>query len=225
MSAIVDRIKKLLALGKANSGATENEAANAMTMAAALMAKHNLDVQLDEDGDVPGAIHGAMFDTETEGYHLECGAAASFLYSCRNVVARRAGRMAFVGRADNIAACEASFRFFVEEVERLYKMNLPKGLSKSDRADFRRSFKYACARRLAARAWAIMETLRNDDHKAIAATGSRALVIVESIDAQLAAADELLKDSKQLIVRQRTSGLGTALGRQAGDTVKLQEQL
>jgi hypothetical protein len=116
-------------------------------------------------------------------------------------------------------------RYLVSEVERLYKINLPRGMSKIDRANFRSTFKYACARRIAARAWAIMETLRNDDAKAIAATGSRALVVVQSIDAMLAEANALLGDVKSIAIRPKRPGLGTALGREAGNTVKLQKQL
>lgn len=75
-----------------------------------------------------------------------------------------------------------------------------------------------------------MEMLRKDDAKAIEATGSRALVVVESIDQQLNAAQELIDtelgaDAKKVIIHPRAAGLGTLAGRSAGDTVELQRRV
>jgi hypothetical protein len=223
--AIISKIRKLLAVGAASSGATEAEAESAMNMAAALMAKYN--IELPPDAPEAGAIKGMPFDGFDESWHIQCGAAAGTLYSCAHTVWRRSGRHSFVGRPDNINACEQTFRFLVNEVERLYKFNLPKGLSKDARAEFRRNFKYACARRLAARAWAIIQELRNSDVKALEATGSRALVVVASIDQQLAEAAEILEKEgvKTMVVRQRMPGFGTQQGRNAGDTVELQRRV
>lgn len=221
--AVVDKIKKLLRIGQANSGATEAEAATAMSMAAALMLKHGLQVQLDDDKEV-GAVQGEFVKFE-DTWNLQCASAVGYLYSCRWACLSRAQMVAFVGRPDNIAAAEETFKFLCAEVERLYKARLPKGMSKEDRANFRRTFKFACARRLAARAWAIMEELRRDDVKAIGATGSRALVVVQSIDAQLAEADAMLKGKKVVVHKPRADGLGTLEGRRAGDTVQLQKQV
>ena len=223
---IVERIKKLLALGSANSGATEAEAETAMSMATALMLKHNIDVQLDADGDDVGARQGEQLKYD-EPWHHECATAVGYLYQCRVVIWRRAGVVSFVGRPDNLAAATEMMSYLCREVERLYKMNLVKGLSKIERANFRSTFKYACARRLGARAWAILEGLRRDDALAIAQTGSRALVIVASIDAQLAEADGILKGMgcKAIAVRPRKAGLGTSLGRAAGDSVQLQQRV
>lgn len=225
MDNVVDKIKKLLALGQANSGATEAEAATAMNMAAALMLKHGIEVTLDEGRD-EGAIEGKWVSYD-DAWNLQCANAVGYLYSCKHMYQARAHVLAFVGRADNIAAAEATFAFLCTEVERLYKVNLPKGMSREDRANFRRTFKFACGRRLAARAWAIMETLRQDDVKALAATGSRALVVVQSIDAQLAEAGELLKNKGVKLVKHRgtADGLGTMAGRRAGDTVELQKRV
>lgn len=224
--AVVDRIKKLLRIGQVNSGATENEAAVAMQMASALMLKHGLEVNLDDDNKVEGAVQGEFTKYDND-WQLQCAAAVGYLYSSRYVYKSGAKWVAFVGRPDNIAAAQHTWSYLCAEVERLYKRNLPKGMSQEDRANFRRTFKFACARRLAARAWAIMEELRQDDVKAIAATGSRALVIVQSIDAQLAEADAMLKEAGTKIVKHkpRADGLGTTMGRQAGNEVQLQNQV
>ena len=221
----INKIKKLLAVAATGSGATEGEAMSAAALASALMLKHNIDVQLDDDKDEPTAQRGESLGGYDEPWHIECSGGAGYLYSCRPLIQRRMGNIAFVGRPDNINAAEMTLKFFVDETERLYKLNLPKGLSKLDRANFRATFKMACARRIAARCWAIMETLRQDDAKAIEATGSRALVIVQSIDAMLAEADAMLGDAKKLPVRKMRFGLGTDAGRAAGDKVELQKKV
>lgn len=221
---IINKIKKLLAVAQAGSGATENEAMTAAAFASALMLKHNVEVQLDGDDD-EGAIHGEKQPGYDEPWHMQCASGAGFLYYCRPLIWRRSGNIKFVGRRDNIDACNDTLRMFAGEVERLYKLSLPKGMSKVERANFRATFKMACAMRIAARCWAIMETLRNDDAKAIAATGSKALVVVQTIDALLAEADAALGDVKKAVARTPRAGLGTALGRKAGDTVKLQKQV
>lgn len=222
---IINKIKKLLAVAQAGSGATENEAMTAAAFASALMLKHNVEVQLDGDDD-EGAIHGEKQHGYDELWHMQCASAAGFLYYCRPLIWRRIGDIKFVGRRDNIDACNDTLRMFAGEVERLYKLNLPKGMSKIDRANFRATFKMSCAMRIAARCWAIMETLRNDDAKAIAATGSKALVVVQTIDALLAEADAAMGDVKKIVaVRPRKAGLGTELGRKAGNTVQLQKQV
>jgi hypothetical protein len=221
----IEKIKKLLRLGASNSGASDAEAESAMSMAAALMAKHAVQVTLDGD-DAPEAVRGAPDWKFDEVWHRECAAAAGYLYYCRAIFYGNKG-IAFVGRPDNIEACNATLHYLVAEVERLYKANLPKGLDKATRAEYRRTFKFACGRRLAARAWAIMETLRNDDAKAIAATGSKALVVVQSIDTQLAEADDMLKAAGVKTAKNvmRKGGNGTLAGQRAGNTVQLQKQV
>lgn len=220
----INKIKKLLSVAQAGSGATENEAMVAAQFASQLMLKHNIDVQLDDEKE-EGSIKGEWQRGYDEPWHIQCASAAGFLYYTKPLIYRRIGVVEFVGRADNIEACNMTLRMFTAEVERLYKLNLPKGMSKIDRANFRATFKMACAMRIAARCWAIMQTLRNDDAKAIAATGSKALVVVETIDALLAEADALIGDVKSVAMRPRKQGLGSALGRKAGDTVQLQKQV
>jgi Protein of unknown function (DUF2786) len=222
----IEKIKKLLRLGQPNSGATDAEAHAAMQMASALMLKHNIEVNLDDDR-AQGATQGQFRLGYDATWHYECASAAGLLYSCRLVISRGTATIAFVGRADNIQACEITTQYLCAEVERLYKVALPKGMSKEERAEYRRSFKFACGRRIAARAWAIMETLRNDDLKAIEATGSRALVIVESIDAQLAEADAMLASMgvKVQAVKAKRVGTGTIAGQTAGDSVELQKKV
>lgn len=222
---VINKIKKLLAVAQAGSGATESEAMTAAQMASMLMLKHNIEVQLDADADEEGSVKGEWQRGYDEIWHRTCASAAGYLYYCRPLIYARIGVIEFVGRRDNIEACNATLAFFTAEVERLYKLNLPRGMSKIDRANYRATFKASCALRIAARCWAIMQSLRNDDAKAIAATGSKALVVVETIDKLLAEADAMIGDVKKLPARQQKLGLGTFDGRKAGDTVQLQKQV
>lgn len=222
---IHEKIKKLLRLAN-NSGATEAEAANAMQMASALMLKHNISVDLSEDGEIKIIRGETVVEDCSETWHRVCATTVALLYSCR-VIVMNGGGFEFVGRTDNIDDCNQTLPYIITQVELLYKMALPRGLSKSARADFRKTFKMACASRCHRRAYEIMEQMRNDDAKALEYTGSTALVVVKNIDAMRKEADEFMGTQKLRnlpAVRQRF-GSGTLAGHRAGDNVQLNRRV
>lgn len=225
---IKDRIRKLLNLAN-NSGATEAEATAAMEMASALMLKYNIEVdpETDELKTIRGSKVLAGYD---EPWHITCSAAAAMLYSCINIVHSRGEYgYSFVGRPENVEMAGELMLFIVDQVEQLYKQYLPKGLSKADRAEFRRTFKQACAMRVYNRAFEIMEQFKNNDAKALEYTGSRALVVVESIKQQLDEARDFIAkempDVKDLVERPKKYGSGTRAGIEAGNKVELNRKI
>jgi hypothetical protein len=225
-----EKIRAMLAKAKPGSGATEEEAASAMAMAMTLMAKFGIQVSLEEGEDQHSTWGGPTERNNYMMWHNECAGAAAVIYSCRHFIwtTDKGYQFEFVGRPDNIEAAKMTFLWLTDQVEALYKEALPPGLSKSTRAELRRTFKYACAIRIRGRAWKMMESLRNDDTLAIAATGSTALVIVKHDDALKAEADSLIAEKsngRTLTVRPRKAGVGTLLGFQAGDRVELNKQL
>ena len=117
----INKIKKLLSVAQAGSGATEAEAMTAAQMASMLMLKHNIDVQLDDDVEDQTAVNGKINWGYDEIWHRQCGSAAGFLYSCKPLIYARNGGINFIGRPDNIEACEMTLKFFVAEVERLHE--------------------------------------------------------------------------------------------------------
>jgi hypothetical protein len=221
--SIKDRIRKLLNLAN-NKGATEAEATNAMEMASALMLRYN--IELEPDSDELKVIRGStILEGYDEKWHLTCSSAAACLCYVQNVkYVDGHGGFYFVGRKDSVEAAEQLMVYIIDQVERLYKEHLPKGLPQPIRAEFRRTFKYACANRVMQRAWDIVEQFRNNDAVALEYTGSTALVVVESIDIQLKEArDFLSKQSgvKDLVTRPPKGGNGTLVGLKAGDRVEL----
>jgi hypothetical protein len=223
------KIRALLALAANND--SEAQASAALAKASALMAKYNLSVSLDDDeaSTVRGEFrHYGM--TSVKAWHIWCADAAAYLYNCRSVIThdrrkRKTGHFQFVGRPDSVDACEATLVWLLEQVESLYKTSLPRGMTKAERAEYRRTFKDACALRIKNRAWRILEAMANDDALAIEATGQRALVVKSQQEQLFAEADELLKDAKALVLRKRYAGTGTAHGLAAGEAVKLNESV
>jgi len=224
MEKIRDRIRKLLRLAR-DKGANENEAAIALAAANKLMLEHNIE-HVDEEDEESRVVHGSRMDVNRgDRWESFIAAATAKLYNCRSVVWKSSGSHAFVGRAENIAACEETFIWICEQVEELYKDGLRAfrgrmgSLDRSSRAEFRRTFKEACAVRIFHRVGEIVAANRGNipDHMA--------LVV---IDKSLEQADELLREhgvSKARGVARIRSGFGTGAGQAAGDAVKLQGDL
>lgn len=227
MQGIKEKIKKLLSLAN-NTGATEGEAERAMAMASALMMKYNVQVNLDKEE--IGVIRGqGVMPGCDSSWHQVLASTSATLYNCKSIVKGYEGRTAFVGRPENVGAAEVTYQYLIEQVERLYKVNLPKGLSVSDRAEFRRTFKYACAIRVYRRAQELIQSFKTNNSAAIEYTGSKALVLVQSIDRQLMEAEEFMKkefpEMRTVVTRSKSTGSGTLKGRMAGDTVNLNKKV
>lgn len=223
---IKEKIKKLLNLGN-NAGATEAEAERAMEMASALMLKYNITIEVDADTDQIKVMQsGIAMEGFSEAWHTTLASAAATLYACKVIRYPNYG-VRFVGRADSIDATEQTYRYLIEQVETQYKLNLPRGMTKSDRAEYRRTFKFACSQRVWTRAQKIMEQFRNNDAKALEYTGSRALVIVASIDKQLKECQEFMDtlDLKKARSVTRRMGSGTHDGLKAAEKVNLNRKL
>lgn len=223
-SRIREKVRALLKLAS-DKGATEAEASSALALASAIMAKYNIEAPSEDVEDETRRGEWA-WRKGLKQWHVFLAEAAGHLYTCRLVVC--AGTLGFqwVGRPENIAAAELTYDWLVDQVERLYKLALPSGLSKTDRAEYRRTFKTACSLRVRARAWEILKALANNDRLAIEMTGSRALVVKEKHKQLFDEADSLLRDDptlKDLAIRSPSIGLGTAHGLQAAEHVKLNE--
>lgn len=225
---IKEKIRKLLNLAN-NSGATEAEAANAMAMASALMLKYNIEITDEPDLQVVGQSERYM-KGYSESWHHSCSSAAAMLYSCKNIIHNRGERgYSFVGRLNNTQMAGETLNFIINQIEIFYKQYLPKGLSKSERANFRRTFKQAASMRIVNRVWEILEELKTNDNKALEYTGSKALVVIQSIKQQLEEAEAFLVDKmphiKEMKSRVPQGGLGTHAGIQAGNQVELNRKM
>lgn len=221
MEDVVARIRKLLALAK-DKGASENEAALAMSKASELMLKYNIDHVDDEDA--PGFVESKRSPILDQKWHFFLAGAVATLFNCRSVYTPIVVTHSFVGRPQNAEVAAETFVYLVNEVERIYKDGLRAfrsrmgRLDKASRGEFRQTFKEACALRIYHRVKEIKAAERNiiPDH--------RALVVIDNdkdkIDDMLAAAG--VKDDKKEIVPRR-SGFGTGAGATAGDQIQLQK--
>ena len=213
---IRDRIRKLLNLGSNNPN--EHEATRAMELAAAMMFKHGIERSELEEKPKVGQTKDLELDHRWE---LMLGQAAAYLYGCKTLRNVAAGRFTILGRPDNRQAAEDTYGYLVDQVEGLYKQSLPSGMSKKDRAEYRRTFKDACALRVYHRA---VEAINNLEKKDNAVSGSTALVVIAHRQELIEEVDDFLVKigaTKGRPVRVRDDTAGARAGLSAGDHVKL----
>jgi cytosine/adenosine deaminase-related metal-dependent hydrolase len=213
MSAIGDKIRKLLNLARDKS-ASEGEAATAMRLAMELMARHGIEeadlVQREIDW-------GSRKEADAKWKEVTAWASAS-LYGCRAVFERTSEVFVFVGREDNRLASEMTYDFLCEQIERWYKTYLPPGMSKRDRAQFRRGFKVACALRVYDRV---------DDMMKPQATGSALVLHIDSITKEVDDFLEAQGGTKTVgkAVTIKNANEGHLLGAIAGDQIQLRKEV
>lgn len=189
-----ERISKLLNMTVEN-GCSEDEAANAMRMAAGLAAQIGIALEsMRPVGEVKPKVKEKQNFTQMKVYESFCAEAAAVLYGV-SCYAPNYGKQGywFTGREENIELAEQTMIWLVQQVEQLYKRALPRGLSKRDRANFRGSFKDACGERLYDRAVSLMREMKRDEKTAQAATGSTALVVAGyfwTLETEIKAFDE-----------------------------------
>lgn len=173
-----ERIAKLLNMTVEN-GCSEDEAANAMRMAAGLATKIGIELDAVRPAGAPKPkIVEKRKYTLMKVYESFCAEAAAVLYGV-DCYAPNYGKHGwwFTGREENVELAEQTMLWLVHQVEQLYKQALPRGLSKRDRANFRGSFKDACGERLYQRALILMRDMKTKDSAAQESTGSNALVV------------------------------------------------
>lgn len=209
---IKQRIEKLLAMSR-DSGASENEVSQALKMATELMIKHNIsETQL-------GIQMKAGDMIEFADFHKIVGMAVAQLFGAIPVT--RGSQIQFVGREDNVDACEFTMRWVILQIEHLYKVSLPKGMSQSDRANYRRTFKKSAAIRVLQRVAEIISQIEKEG-----VSGCAALVVVDQRK-QLADEAKQFAETQFNGLRSKTTSLrvavtpGAIAGRAAGDRVQL----
>lgn len=234
MTAIIDKIKKLMALADKNSGATEAEMETALAMAQALMMKHAIDEDAIADKPAPGVIEKKL-DGEFRPWMSALAMAAGALNMTKTLESKWSGRnrtsFYFVGRPEGIEASELLFQQLIKEVNRLFKLNMgvKLGLSMDDRRVYRENFKFGCAVRIYNRVQRMLEELRNDNLKAIEKTGSTALVVSSTMDQRLGEINDWVAVKYPKIKKGKESrkknNLGYGSGWKAGEEAKIREEL
>lgn len=227
MSTIHDKIRKLLALGE-NTG-FEGESNTAMEMAMRLMLEHGITREDLEDKTARVGHSDEVKDIE--GWQELVAYAATELFGTRAVLWTHKNRdikdLTFAGRVDNVKASLVLFDSITRQIETLYKRIKPKGMTKSQRAAYRREFKRAAAMRVWQRACAIIERVRKEEQQAATPSTGTALAIIAHRDELIAEVDEFLASggvSKKKTIYKEVKPTGAAIdGTMAGDQVKIQE--
>lgn len=178
------RLRKLLNMTVEN-GCTEDEQESAMRMAAGLAARGGIESELEalknaspDTGPVKRKATRKGFTQEFKIHQLLAAQAAGLLYGCE-LYSYGGGKRGifFIGREENIEAAEMTMFWLMRQVELLYKQSLPRGMTQSARAEYRRTFKAACAHRVYERARDLMWDMKMNEASAQQATGQNALVV------------------------------------------------
>lgn len=175
---IRDRISKLLNMTTAN-GCTEDEQETALRMAAAMAMKAGieLDSLRPKDAPKPKAV-GRRKNDELKPHQAYAAVAAAELYGIEcNVYDLGRGGILFVGREELIELAEETMFWLFRQIESLYKTALPKGMTQARRAEFRKTFKAACAERTLQRARGYVFEIKRSEQMAQDETGHNALVV------------------------------------------------
>ena len=213
MSDIHSKIANLLELAKNNP--SEEEAATAMEMARKLMMKYNIDQR--DLGAVSSVVYGEAHTLDRDyfkilGHAVKAMTGVSMVYFHDETF-----KMA--GTRVNVQIAHQLLMFLAEQVESLYKIYLPKGMSKTERANYRKDFKRNCALRIHRRC----EEGRFHDNPV---TGRELVVIQNELEKQV---EEFLSANSVRMVKNRTkirtTTKGAMDGRMAGDSAALQPRM
>lgn len=180
ISKAKERIKKLLNMTTEN-GCTEDESESAMRMAAGLATRIGIELESLRQSEPTAAQRKAIrkgLNQEFKIHQVLAAQAAAVLYGCDIYVYDQGkGGLYFIGREENVELTEQTSFWLMRQVELLYKQSLPKGMTQKARAEFRKTFKAACANRIHWRAVGLMKEMKENNQAAQSASGSNALVV------------------------------------------------
>jgi len=202
------KISKLLNMTVEN-GCSEDEQETAMAMAAGIATRLGIDLEAQRQQEATTQQRKAVrkaFNQEFKIHQILAFQAAGQLYGC-DVYAYSGGKGGcfFIGREENVELAEQTAFWLMRQVELLYKEHLPKGLSQTVRAQYRKTFKAACAHRVYERAVSLMRQMRQNDQAAQSATGQNALVVQGYFDQLKRENEDFWKPSpeRQALMEQR----------------------
>lgn len=219
MSAIVDKIKKLLELSRSPN---ENEAASAAARVAELMAKHEISAaDLDTTSDGP-QIEIGRIDSEGEEYSTRyqswksmlgavcAGAVGAMSYQKRHRADDSLYTMTIIGPVGSVNAARYLYMWLLKEVRRISSRERN---ARGESDGWRTSFRVAMIHRLNQR----MQDMRRSTMKTASTT---AMVRVDATAQAVRDAYEKLQLGKARGPRV-TNGDGWEEGIEAGDRVRL----
>jgi hypothetical protein len=210
MSDIHEKIANLLEL--ANNNPSEEEAAQAASMARKLMLKYNIDERsLGRRSSVDYNAGGAV---DRDYWRLLMSGIANIIPVRPILFGNK--NFKWAGTSVNAQIADQMLTFWAQQVEHLYKQHLPPGMSKSDRAKYRTDFKRNCAVTITQRARDLRKQQALDKGE-----GTELVVIQSALEKDVEEFLATKNISRGRGMKLRSDSLGAAHGRQAGNTVQL----
>lgn len=212
MSDIHEKIANLLDLARNNP--SEEEAAQAAAMARKLMLKYEIDER--DLGRTSTVAYNGETNIDRDYFRLLASGVGQ-LIPAKVVIGGGGKHIKWAATRVNAQIADQLLLFWADQVEALYKIHLPRGMSKTERARYRTDFKRNCAVGIIDRAREIKRTQILEE-----GIGT-ALVVVE--DAMMVEIDEFLNKQdlrKGKAMQIRTHTQGAAHGRQAAGSVQMQ---
>jgi hypothetical protein len=216
---ILERVKKLLALGESPN---EAEASSAVAKAHDLLKQYNLDIKdiEVEDSEVVDEVYMESGRTQSWKVALMINIADanySLMYDKPKVVGRgqrlkTTSTFRFVGKPQNVAVCMMMADYLLQAIDRLAKGQAGNGRSEIE------SYKAGVADNLIAR-------LKEMKKKDIIIPDSRALVVQEKAVVDKFVADNLKLKSSPLSSSAKKNWSAYAQGRADGNRIPLNEQI
>jgi hypothetical protein len=217
MDDVKAKIRKLLALGQSPN---EHEAAIAMSKAAELMMRYNLE-QTDL-GEQSSMTDGDLLDNDERRFHRPIASAIAATCGCVcYYTTRELAAFRFIGKPMNVETATAMYRFVIEQLDGIYKSHLPKGMSKTERAQWRREFRVGIARGVVHRIMSINASVS-------AQPGKNALVVhkdqdlKEAMDHMMNTRQAAPLDTSMPVVRPTA---GSMQGILASEQVRIQNEI
>lgn len=212
MSDIHEKIANLLELARNNP--SEEEAATAGAMARKLMLKHEIDER--DLGRTSNVDYNGETSIDRDYYRL-LASGVSYMIPAKAII-YNGTEIRWAATRVNAQIADQLIMFWAEQVEALYKIHLPRGMSKSARAQYRKDFKRNCAVGIIHRAREIKDQQILDE----GAKGT-ALVVIEDqmmVDIDDFLAKQNIRSGRGMKIRHDT--VGAAHGRQAAGSVQMQ---
>lgn len=234
--AVIEKIRKLLAL--AERGGTPEEAATAAAMAANIALKHNLDLRkIQEDAHKANERPGIKgFDVyQSDKYEIWINNivhAVCEMNACSTFFEPRPSSVHYivVGRPTVIPVVKLTIEYLVAATLRLNTVAVKKyGLTQDERRQFRKAFRITCSATILRRMRALLEEMRTKDDVAATATGSTALVVADYFEEEKKEVALWIEENITLKTRDsrvhNLDGRGAEEGRKAGESVALNQQV
>lgn len=212
---MIDKIRKLFALASNNPNQAEADAALAKAMR--MMAEQGISEDEVKETKSP-IINGDLLGEEAYDLSIMGNAAAKLMGTL--FVKYGALGYRFVGRADNVEASVETLKYMMAELERHYKLALPKGLTQKERANFRREFKYTFSLRILQRVGDVISAMASES-----STGSALVIHTGNLQDEVREhMSDSLKTSKAR-PRRLTNAQAVGSAKVAADQVQLRKEV